>query len=593
MFAGKLNFFVPFFHQKKPEDTYGAAKEFDPYAVEEQISSPPKLHNSHLHNSRRLFVLVLFSYAIRRSVVIYLHRPMSLAALGASVSISMRSVVFHRRDWKWPAVSLFFFFMTGVQTSGWSTLITPVPIVISTPLYGGEIDLASPLLQKMQDTNSLSSCVMDNAYVDYVLAGESEGGIASAKGFFGYASALTSFLDEPFNVSTGGILPVSFDTFNSSTLFPTSGATYIPATLNATLPAQHVGLATNYSMVQQVDVSCSLQNLTNATKPNLSVETNHALTWELDDSPNITQYTFFTDCEWTDPANTTPLNWTNAFAGEHDNYVAMVGCNDASTYTLVILTNGLYAPLRNTVCKMNPKVTKVNVDYGAVINIEPQSSEIPQDVTGAAGTSAMRGIYNLINGAQAVERNAVGNQWMSVKSQPGWSDHQTLRMIERYLKGATEYGASALRACLSSKNATFLDGVPSNMTIETHGVFRTETMGWAYVSQTTRWVLIPGTFIAFVTIVVVLVAVYRHAGHLPRESDPFDPSNPLHLMAAASGGGLMEAFGGGLDSKAMKQQEKVDVVLTAYSGRGPTLVRADQYTPVFTDAFSPRSAYTP
>ncbi|KAJ7441105.1 hypothetical protein FB451DRAFT_1414765 [Mycena latifolia] len=44
------------------------------------------------------FSSFLFSYAIRRSVVIYLYRPMSLGTLGASVSISMRSVVFHRRD---------------------------------------------------------------------------------------------------------------------------------------------------------------------------------------------------------------------------------------------------------------------------------------------------------------------------------------------------------------------------------------------------------------------------------------------------------------------------------------------------------------
>jgi hypothetical protein len=42
---------------------------------------------------------------------------MSLAALGASVNIAMRSLVFHRRHWKWPAVSLLFFIMAGIQTS--------------------------------------------------------------------------------------------------------------------------------------------------------------------------------------------------------------------------------------------------------------------------------------------------------------------------------------------------------------------------------------------------------------------------------------------------------------------------------------------
>ncbi|KAJ7610003.1 hypothetical protein DFH06DRAFT_175832 [Mycena polygramma] len=58
-----------------------------------------------------------FSYAIRRSMALYLYRPVSLGTLGASVAISMGSIIFHRRSWRWPAVSLAFFTLTGVQTS--------------------------------------------------------------------------------------------------------------------------------------------------------------------------------------------------------------------------------------------------------------------------------------------------------------------------------------------------------------------------------------------------------------------------------------------------------------------------------------------
>jgi hypothetical protein len=86
------------------------------------------------------------------------------------------------------------------------------------------------------------------------------------------------------------------------------------------------------------------------------------------------------------------------------------------------------------------------------------------------------------------------------------------------------------------------------------------------------------------------VALYRHVGDIPQESNQFDPSDPLHLMAAAAAGGLNNTFNG-LSQKDMKEGEKLEVLLGSISGRGPALVRADRYRPVFSDAFSPRSAY--
>jgi hypothetical protein len=75
-------------------------------------------HTTHEHAFHPLIFCSLLSYAIRRSTALYLYRPMTLETLGATVTISMRSLVFHRRSWKWPLVSVLFLVVAGIQTSG-------------------------------------------------------------------------------------------------------------------------------------------------------------------------------------------------------------------------------------------------------------------------------------------------------------------------------------------------------------------------------------------------------------------------------------------------------------------------------------------
>ncbi|KAJ7043353.1 hypothetical protein C8F04DRAFT_38109 [Mycena alexandri] len=201
-----------------------------------------------------------FSYALRRSMSLYLLRPTSLAALGASVNISMRSLVVHLRNWKWPAVSLLCFIMAGIQTSVWSTLITPVKVTISTPLVGREIDLASPILQQLisNDPHTLDVCQTAESGSE-VYGGVLESGYASGQSYLGLPAAV-SLLGKGFNVSTRGILTASL---NDTVL----GSWFVPATAQSLEPRPK-GISDHYSMIQQgfsADVSCSLETLTEDT----------------------------------------------------------------------------------------------------------------------------------------------------------------------------------------------------------------------------------------------------------------------------------------------------------------------------------------
>lgn len=128
---------------------------------------------------------------------------------------------------------------------------------------------------------------------------------------------------------------------------------------------------------------------------------------------------------------------------------------------------------------------------------------------------------------------------------------------------------------MSTKGTVFEDGVPANMALPTHGIFYTETFGWTYASGTTLWALFPGAFVAISTILIVIAALYRHDGDQPSHPESFDPSNPLHLMAAASAGGLNNAFNG-IGQKDMKKEEQLHVVLESLPGGAPALVRTDK-----------------
>ncbi|KAJ6607597.1 hypothetical protein B0H10DRAFT_2227708 [Mycena sp. CBHHK59/15] len=292
----------------------------------------------------------------------------------------------------------------------------------------------------------------------------------------------------------------------------------ISPTAKRTSPLHLVGLSTNYSMAQQgftADISCSFQNLTNETTPDLQIVTDTVANWtwlNATDNP-VTWSQFETSCPW---SSSYLVNFTSTYTTPDMDYLMLLACNPGNNYTLIILPSGTYDWLPSTICTMVPKISTVNVDYVATVKAE-------RDPDGIAGSERSRRhvciytIYDMVNIAQAIASNPVGIQWMSLNSQPNWNDEKTLRMIEQYFKGVTEYSASVLRACLSGKNATFLDGVPSNMSIATSGILRTETLGWAYVSGTTQWVLLPGTFIAFATVVLVLVVLHRHAGDIPHD----------------------------------------------------------------------------
>ncbi|KAJ7634408.1 hypothetical protein FB45DRAFT_908828 [Roridomyces roridus] len=530
-----------------------------------------------------------FSYALRRSMALYLRRPMSLEALGASVSISMRTLVFNRRNWKWPAISLLCFIIAGIQTSGWSTLITPVKVTVSTPLAGLEIDLSSPVLQQIA-SNGLSVCEAAEGDTE-VYGGVPASGYASGQAYLGLPAAV-SLLGKGFNVSTRGILAA---TLNDTTV----GSWFIPATAKTT-KTPPTGISSSYSMTQQgftADVSCSQQTLTNTTSPGVWFDTDTVSKWEkmVTAQEQMNYVIAYSSCA----AKENQMNITDAYFKASGQYLWAVGCDPEpsapNNYTLIFGSSGNYTGITGSgensymVCDVAPRMTVVQADYigesiSPIVDVSKNSSTAVT-AGGAAGVFAMYILTDLVWHQQGITVNGVADQLLELSDTMQGGDEQRFKITEQYLQGVVEYSGSVLRACLSAKDLAFAGGVPLNMTVPTTGTWNTETMGWkGFSSGTTVWILLPGLFMAFATLALVIIAVYRHwdALHTDSHGDTFDPSNPLHLIAVASAGGLQHVFKGFRDDD-IDEGAKLDVLLGSVPGRGPALVRADTYAPVVLD----------
>lgn len=101
----------------------------------------------------------------------------------------------------------------------------------------------------------------------------------------------------------------------------------------------------------------------------------------------------------------------------------------------------------------------------------------------------------------------------------------------------------AMKTELSSYNGPFGGSPPEAMTRPINGTALTTTVGWEYKARASNAILIPSTFIAVASIVIVLVAQLLNRGIPARHAD-FDPNEPLVLMAAASAGGMGHVFSG-------------------------------------------------
>ncbi|KAJ7268986.1 hypothetical protein C8J57DRAFT_329236 [Mycena rebaudengoi] len=506
----------------------------------------------------------LFSWAIQQSITLRLHREgMSFATFFWSMQISSRSRIWELKHLKWTVLSIAVVALAGAQTSGWSTLLTPELFYHKTRVTGREFDLSSSLLQPMLSNGALDFCVFNSTYLVALSVGQTGSGYAALNGDEGFPTSLT-LLDNAFNTSTSGILPLAFGDLDTNPWF--GNMTTLPKALSAPPVGFHNGLSWKSSINQQgftADVSCKMQDLKPDTTPSITITTIN----ETQSSPAVVNMT--SNCEVPLVPNGTQLNFASAMTNKGD-YLLMIACGpgvSAEGYTLIFVGSGLYDFVKTTVCTFAPKITNVWADYlyeqiSDTITATTLPGGIP-DIEGPAAISAIMTIYNMLSFSQAVAANIVGDQLIAVLTEVDFDQSDIMFAMEEYIRGVTEYSGTVFRACVSVKNGTFLDGVPNNMTIPIQGTLHTQFYGWQFTASTS-WVLVPGTIIAIGSIWVLLLTVARYAGDL--EGKKFNPADTMQLVAASAAGGLKNVFPG-TDEDAITKAKNTHIAIGAVQDR--------------------------
>lgn len=103
----------------------------------------------------------------------------------------------------------------------------------------------------------------------------------------------------------------------------------------------------------------------------------------------------------------------------------------------------------------------------------------------------------------------------------------------------------AVKTNLASSTGPLSGDIPLSMRHDISGSAQTTTFGWEHNAGVNNAILIPSTFVAIASILIVLVAqCLKWAQGISVEHVDFDPNDPLLLMAAASAGGMVDTFAG-------------------------------------------------
>ncbi|KAF7372824.1 hypothetical protein MSAN_00488400 [Mycena sanguinolenta] len=536
--------------------------------------------NAHAHLVTFLFTMIstglslcssfLFSWGVRQSITLRLRgKGMPLAEFISSVKISSRSLILDAKNRRWSAMSITVLILTVVQTSCWSGLLTPGQINFEVPLSGHEIDLTNTRLQSLQSTGVLDYCVINTTNIASFYVGQTESGYAALKGDIGLPASLT-LMDQTFNLSTGGILPQTFEPVNTTTWFIGTDITNIPSNIESLAEIPKGLMFSSATVFQQgfsADVSCEFQDLpADTTVQNFTAQDIQVTQYEMSStcvSPTIPQVI----------VNSTIVYTVGASPG----YILMVACSgESNTYTLIFQGVNEYSFMNTMVCTVEPKATSVQVDYSATgsINSTPLTDGVAVDVTGPAALTAVTTIFEMITFAQGISTNVVGDEISAVIGEVDPEVYTEVQSpivsfaAQEYIRGVVEYSGSVLRACLTAPNGAFAEGVPTDMVISTEGVLRGQIVGWREISLDTFYVMIPGTLVAIVTIWVVLWTLAHHARD--SEGGPFDPADAMHIVTASAAGGLPNVFTGPQGTPTMRA-ENAHVILQSLAGRPPAL----------------------
>ncbi|KAJ7470027.1 hypothetical protein B0H11DRAFT_1389128 [Mycena galericulata] len=516
----------------------------------------------------------LFSQAIRHLILVYLSRPIpiSVSTLGFGILISRRSPIFRRRQHKWVLAAGLFSLATLGQTASWTSLLTPIQIVIPTPLQGTDIDLSSEAFnnqfaQLWNVTGGLQS------YIDSGISAIMDTSGAADAADIANGVSVFDFNDWVYVGSTRGILPIKL----VESAEQTSMVLELVTTNTEPFPGPISGSNFNVSMFQPgltANTSCEYKELDASTNPSLERFT---------ESVEITvngQSELYTAVGITSICNGQTLQ--SDVVTNTNNTLLSVSCygvddNGEIIYTVIIDGQGLYNG--TVVCAVAPVMVPSSIVtytgswvYTMLSEADVYAKTTP--ATAAVAYAALYGVDQALSYGQSATHSIVGdsiNALLVDKDTPQESSLPYVLsfplLLGVYIGAVVEFVGTAVKTNLASSTGPLAGEIPLNMRVDTSGFALTTTFGWEYTAGINNAILLPSTLVALASILIVIFAqCMMWIRGISVEHGDFDPNDPLLLMAAASAGGMADTFHG-LTKENIEEGAEKKVILAQVGNR--------------------------
>ncbi|KAF7367602.1 hypothetical protein MSAN_00823500 [Mycena sanguinolenta] len=442
-------------------------------------------------------------------------------------------------------------------------------MAVYTPLQGTEIDLSSQALvnQFTQLFGYYEDGVTEDGIYNYLrsslLSLIETSGAASATARLGNPTVL-DYAGFAYGGSTSGITPTRF--YPDAPLVNRTRTSFITYNIMPFPPFPPTNTTFNITMSQQgLTASVSCQNRTgqlNATSdpPFKRLATPAEVFYGNEPSKSTyTALSFSSAC-----GGETRISYS--YLTNSNNTVIALPCPQNNTFTVIIDSQGRYQDMGTIVCSVSPQIQNMTSYYDwQYVYTEADLAYAPMNAP-MNSTAFYWGLVEGIMYEQGPMRNAIGDMMESIYYYQIADEPLDYAVLwEAYIRGIVEFVGTVMKDIIASNDGPLKGQVPLDMIKSTNGTAITTTIGWQYKKLSSFTVLIPSTFFAIASILIVLFTQFRTRG-VPVQHVAFDPSNPLALMAAASAGGMGNTFDG-LTKEHVKQGQKNKVKLGQVGGK--------------------------
>ncbi|KAG1847334.1 hypothetical protein DFJ58DRAFT_747045 [Suillus subalutaceus] len=468
----------------------------------------------------------LLSFAVKKAINHYITRPISLVELHTAIALTKPQPLLRWNHYKLSFFTLIFVCLVALLNSSWTTLLLPIPLLWPVPIEGRELYLISNAFDAKLglDATKSGKC---SRYPRYYGVNERDFSLTFRllqAEVMVFSPSTVSYI----TVSTSGILPVVED-YAGTSLHPGGiGLEYyggkVAVNTSVLEDRGHFGLTRNYTVTQR------------GLSAIITLHTNSSTT------------------TWWQGTASCPLGTGSGYWSTEENdsigFLGIIVCptpvfvnSNVTSFDILLQGMGQYNFLDATVCKSGNDLCRST------------STSVPSSHSNTMSPPSYRSVVSeLSSSSQTTYSNPLGQLLRLSRLNTTSSVNETLA---NYFRGIVEFSATYLRCAYSaegaSTNSTMQD-LYSNADafIPLNGTMYIFTYGWDRKRPTYIYILCVFVFIWTVTVSAAVYSLIQERTH-PRTGPIFDASNPVHLMMAASAGGL-ETLAGFEDNGALANE---------------------------------------